>query len=164
MAHQFVFTLKDLRKVVPPKREILRGIWLSFFPGAKIGVLGPNGAGKSTLLRIMAGVDKDFLGEAWPAPGMQDRLPAAGAASSTRPRTCAATSRRAWREVRALLTRFDEINARLGEPLDGDEMEKLLEEQAKRAGRDRGRATAGTSTARSRSRWTRSAARPATRT
>ena len=55
MAHQFVFTLKDLRKVVPPKREILRGIWLSFYPGAKIGVLGSNGAGKSTLLRIMAG-------------------------------------------------------------------------------------------------------------
>ena len=69
MAHQFVFTLKDLRKVAPPKREILRGIWLSFYPGAKIGVLGSNGAGKSTLLRIMAGEDRQFVGEAWPAAG-----------------------------------------------------------------------------------------------
>ena len=71
MAHQFIYTMKDLRKVVPPKREILKGIWLSFYPGAKIGVLGANGAGKSTLLRIMAGVDTDFLGEAWPADGMR---------------------------------------------------------------------------------------------
>src|SRR5260370_35579691 len=63
--------MKDLRKLVPPKREILKGIWLSFYPGAKIGVLGNNGAGKSTLFRIMAGVDKDFLGEAWPAPGLK---------------------------------------------------------------------------------------------
>src|SRR5215467_4193298 len=69
MAHQFIFTMKDLKKIVPPKREILKGIWLSFYPGAKIGVLGANGAGKSTVLRIMAGVDKDFAGEAWPAEG-----------------------------------------------------------------------------------------------
>ena len=61
--------MKDLRKVVPPSREILRGIWLSFYPGAKIGVLGANGAGKSSLLRIMAGVDQDFQGEAWPHEG-----------------------------------------------------------------------------------------------
>ena len=61
--------MKDLRKVVPPSREILRGIWLSFYPGAKIGVLGANGAGKSSLLRIMAGVDHDFQGEAWPHEG-----------------------------------------------------------------------------------------------
>ncbi|PYO37917.1 MAG: energy-dependent translational throttle protein EttA, partial [Candidatus Rokuibacteriota bacterium] len=70
MAYQYIFTMKDLRKVVPPKREILKGIWLSFYPGAKIGVLGANGAGKSTLLRIMAGLDQDFLGEAWPAEGI----------------------------------------------------------------------------------------------
>jgi sulfate-transporting ATPase len=69
MAPQFIFTMKDLRKVTPQGKEILRGIWLSFFPGAKIGVLGANGAGKSTLLRIMAGVDKDFAGEAFPAEG-----------------------------------------------------------------------------------------------
>jgi ATPase subunit of ABC transporter with duplicated ATPase domains len=69
MAPQFIFTMKDLRKVTPQGKEILRGIWLSFYPGAKIGVLGANGAGKSTLLRIMAGLDKDFAGEAFPAAG-----------------------------------------------------------------------------------------------
>src|SRR5713226_9299213 len=66
MAPQFIFTMKDLRKVTPQGKEVLKGIWLSFFPGAKIGVLGGNGAGKSTLLRIMAGVDKEFDGEARP--------------------------------------------------------------------------------------------------
>src|SRR2546428_5023009 len=71
MAGEYAFVRRDLRKVVPPKREILRGIRLSFFHGAKIGVLGANGAGKSTLLRIMAGVDRDFLGEAFPAEGLR---------------------------------------------------------------------------------------------
>src|SRR5206468_2070381 len=71
MAGEYAFVMKDLRKVVPPKREILRGIYLSFFHGAKIGVLGANGAGKSTLLRIMAGVDTDILGEAFPAAGLR---------------------------------------------------------------------------------------------
>ena len=69
MAGEYIFTMRDLRKVVPPSREILKGIYLSFYPGAKIGVLGSNGAGKSTLLRIMAGVDKDFIGEAKPLAG-----------------------------------------------------------------------------------------------
>src|SRR5271170_7883124 len=69
MAQQYIFTMKELRKIVPPKREILKGIYLSFFPGAKIGVIGGNGAGKSTMLRIMAGVDKEFVGEAFPAEG-----------------------------------------------------------------------------------------------
>src|SRR3989449_3379622 len=71
MAGEYAFVMRDVRKVVPPKREILRGIRLSFFHGAKIGVLGANGAGKSTLLRIMAGVDRDFLGEAFPAEGLR---------------------------------------------------------------------------------------------
>ena len=71
MAGEYAFVMKDLRKVVSPKREILRGIWLSFFHGAKIGVVGANGAGKSTLLRIMAGVDDDFQGEASPAAGLR---------------------------------------------------------------------------------------------
>src|SRR5262245_35732609 len=71
MAREDALVMKDLRKAVPPKREILRGIWLSFFDGAKIGVVGANGAGKSTLLRIMAGVDDDFLGEASPAAGLK---------------------------------------------------------------------------------------------
>ena len=66
---QYIYVMKDLRKVVPPNREILKGIWLSFFPGAKIGVVGANGSGKSSLLRIMAGVDTNFQGEAWAAKG-----------------------------------------------------------------------------------------------
>ena len=68
---QYIYTMANLRKVVPPSREILKGIYLAFFPGAKIGVLGANGAGKSTLLRIMAGVDKDFQGDARPAEGIR---------------------------------------------------------------------------------------------
>ncbi|HKW91051.1 MAG TPA: energy-dependent translational throttle protein EttA [Methylomirabilota bacterium] len=130
MAHQYIFVMKDLKKIVPPKREILKGIWLSFFPGAKIGVIGGNGAGKSTLLRIMAGVDPDFLGEAWPADGVRvgylPQEPALDPAKDVRGNVEDGVA-----EVRALLTRFDEINARLGEPLDGDEMEKVLAEQAR---------------------------------
>jgi ATP-binding cassette ChvD family protein len=130
MAHQFIFVMKDLKKIVPPKREILTGIWLSFYPGAKIGVIGANGAGKSSLLRIMAGVDRDFLGEAWPADGVRvGYLP-------QEPRLDAAKDVRGNVEdgvagVRSLLTRFDEINARLGEPLDADEMDKVLAEQGR---------------------------------
>ncbi|MBI3103977.1 MAG: energy-dependent translational throttle protein EttA, partial [Candidatus Rokubacteria bacterium] len=129
MAHQYVFTLKDLKKIVPPKREILKGIWLSFFPGAKIGVLGANGAGKSTLLRIMAGVDTDYLGEVWRDESLRigylPQEPALDPAKDVRGNVDDGVA-----EVRGLLTRFDEINARLGEPVDSDEMEKLLEEQA----------------------------------
>ena len=130
MAHQYIFVMKDLKKIVPPKREILKGIWLSFYPGAKIGVIGGNGAGKSTLLRIMAGVDKEFLGEAWPADGVRiGHLP-------QEPQLDAAKDARGNVEdgvaaIRSLLTRFDEINARLGEPLGDDEMEKVLAEQAR---------------------------------
>jgi energy-dependent translational throttle protein EttA len=130
MAHQYIFVMKDLKKIVPPKREILKGIWLSFYPGAKIGVIGGNGAGKSTLLRIMAGVDKEFLGEAWPADGVRiGHLP-------QEPQLDAAKDVRGNVEdgvaaIRSLLTRFDEINARLGEPLGDDEMEKVLAEQAR---------------------------------
>src|SRR2546422_5284831 len=78
MAGEYAFVMKDLRKVVPPKREILRGLWLSFFHGAKVGVLGANGAGKSTLLRIMAGGDRDFLREAVPAGGGPPGYPPPG--------------------------------------------------------------------------------------
>ncbi len=130
MAHQYIFVMKDLKKIVPPKREILKGIWLSFYPGAKIGVIGGNGAGKSTLLRIMAGVERDFLGEAWPADGVRvGHLP-------QEPRLDPAKDVRGNVEegvapIRGLLTRFDEINARLGEPLGDDEMEKVLAEQAR---------------------------------
>src|SRR5882762_10669698 len=130
MAHQFIFTMKDLRKIVPPKREILKGIWLSFYPRAKIGVLGANGAGKSTLLKIMAGVDEDFLGEAKPADGVRTgylpQEPHLDPSKDVR-----GNVEEGEAEVRGLLTRFDEINARLGEPMDPAEMEKVLEEQAR---------------------------------
>ncbi|HEY7204818.1 MAG TPA: energy-dependent translational throttle protein EttA [Methylomirabilota bacterium] len=130
MAHQFIFVMKDLKKIVPPKREILKGIWLSFYPGAKIGVIGANGAGKSSLLRIMAGVDRDFLGEAWPADGVRvgylPQEPQLDPAKDVRGNVEDGVA-----EVRGLLTRFDEINARLGEPLDADEMDKVLAEQSR---------------------------------
>jgi ATP-binding cassette ChvD family protein len=130
MAHQYIYVMKDLKKIVPPKREILKGIWLSFYPGAKIGVIGPNGAGKSTLLRIMAGVDRDFLGEAWPADGVRvgylPQEPRLDPGKDVRGNVEDGVA-----EIRGLLTRFDEINARLGEPLDDEGMEKLLADQAR---------------------------------
>jgi ATP-binding cassette ChvD family protein len=130
MAGEYAFVMKDLRKVVPPKREILRGIYLSFFHGAKIGVLGANGAGKSTLLRIMAGVDRDFLGEAFAADGLRigylPQEPQLDPKKDVRGNVEDGVA-----ETRALLTRFEEVSTKLGEPLDGDEMEKLLEEQAR---------------------------------
>src|SRR3990172_3635303 len=130
MAGEYAFVMKDLRKVVPPKREILRGIWLSFFHGAKVGVLGANGAGKSSLLRIMAGIDQDFLGEAFPAAGLRighlPQEPQLDAAKDVRGNVEEGVA-----ETRALLTRFEEVSAKLGEPLEADEMEKLLEEQAR---------------------------------
>ena len=122
--------MKDLRKVVPPKREILRGIYLSFFHGAKIGVLGANGAGKSTLLRIMAGVDRDFLGEAFPADGLRiGYLPQEPQLDPTK--DVRGNVEEGVAETRALLARFDEVSRKLGEPLDDAEMEKLLDEQAR---------------------------------
>jgi sulfate-transporting ATPase len=130
MAHQYIYVMKDLKKIVPPKREILKGIWLSFYPGAKIGVIGGNGAGKSTMLRIMAGVDKEFLGEAWPADGVRvgylPQEPQLDSAKDVRGNVEDGVG-----EIRSLLSRFDEINAKLGEPLDDDAMEKLLAEQAR---------------------------------
>jgi len=130
MAHQFIYTMKDLRKVYPPDREVLKGIWLSFFPGAKIGVLGSNGAGKSTLLRIMAGVEKDFLGEAWPAEGARvgylSQEPALDANKDVLGNVTEGVA-----ETRALLDRFEEVSTKLGEVSDADEMERLIEEQAR---------------------------------
>ena len=130
MPGEYAFVMKDLRKVVPPKREILRGIYLSFFHGAKIGVLGANGAGKSSLLRIMAGVDTDFLGEAFPAAGLKigylSQEPQLDPAKDVRGNVEDGVA-----ETRALLTRFEEVSARLGEPIEADEMEKLLDEQAR---------------------------------
>src|SRR5499426_1967803 len=113
MAHQFIFTMKDLRKVVPPKREILKGIWLSFYPGAKIGVIGANGAGKSSLLRIMAGQDKEFVGEAWPADGVRvGYLPQEPQLDPSK--DVFGNVEEAVASTRSLLTRFEEISNRLG--------------------------------------------------
>jgi ATP-binding cassette ChvD family protein len=128
MAGEYIFTMRDLRKVVPPSREILKGIHLSFFPGAKIGVLGANGAGKSSLLRIMAGVDKDFLGEARPLPGTRigflPQEPQLDPSKDVRGNVMDGV-----REQQALLDQFNEISAKFAEPMDDDEMARLLEKQ-----------------------------------
>jgi energy-dependent translational throttle protein EttA len=128
MAGEYIFTMRDLRKVVPPSREILKGIYLSFFPGAKIGVLGGNGAGKSTLLRIMAGVDKDFLGDARPLPGTKigylPQEPALDASKDVRGNVMDGVA-----EQQAILDQFNEISARFAEPMSDDEMMRLLEKQ-----------------------------------
>jgi energy-dependent translational throttle protein EttA len=129
MPPQFIFTMKDLRKIVPPKREILKGIWLSFYPGAKIGVLGPNGAGKSTLLRIMAGLDRDFLGEAFPADGVKiGYLPQEPQLDPSR--DVRGNVEDGVAETRALLSAFESVSTRLGEPMSDADMEKLLAEQS----------------------------------
>src|SRR6476659_3096450 len=130
MAHQYIFTMQDLRRVHPPNKEVLKGIYLSFYPGAKIGVLGSNGAGKSTLLRIMAGVDKDFFGDAKPADGIRvGFLPQEPALDASK--NVLGNVEEAVAATKRLLTRFDEVNLKLGEDLKPAEMEKLLEEQGK---------------------------------
>ncbi|MCC6301611.1 MAG: ATP-binding cassette domain-containing protein, partial [Gammaproteobacteria bacterium] len=127
---QYIFTMNRVGKVVPPKREILKDISLSFFPGAKIGVLGLNGSGKSSLLRIMAGVDKDHLGEARPQPGIRiGYLPQEPQLNATK--DVRGNVEEAVGPVKALLDRFNEISMKFGEPMGDDEMNALLEEQAK---------------------------------
>jgi energy-dependent translational throttle protein EttA len=128
MPPQYIFTIENLSKV-HGKKEVLKNIWLSFYPGAKIGVLGGNGAGKSTLLRIMAGVDKDFLGTARPANGVTIGYLSQEPVLDTT-KDVLGNVMEAVAATKALLDRFDAINARLGEPIDADEMDKLLEEQA----------------------------------
>ena len=122
--------MKDLRKVVPPSREILRGIWLSFYPGAKIGVLGANGAGKSSLLRIMAGVDHDFQGEAWAAQGTKvsylAQEPQLDAKLDVKGNVEIAVSAQ-----RGLLKKFEEISAKFAEPMSDEAMQKLIDEQGR---------------------------------
>jgi ATP-binding cassette ChvD family protein len=122
--------MKDLRKVVPPKREILKGIWLSFFHGAKIGVLGANGAGKSSLLKIMAGIDQEFLGEAFLGKGFTvgylEQEPVLDPKKNVFENVADGVG-----EKMRLKRRWDEIAARFAEPMDDDEMNKLIEEQGK---------------------------------
>ncbi|HEY3745642.1 MAG TPA: energy-dependent translational throttle protein EttA [Gemmatimonadaceae bacterium] len=130
MPPQFIYVMKDLRKVVPPSREILRGIWLSFYPGAKIGVLGANGAGKSSLLRIMAGVDQDFQGEAWPHEGTRigylSQEPQLDPSKNVKENVDVAV-----KPTLDLLKKFEEISNKFAEPMSDDEMTKLLDQQAK---------------------------------
>jgi ATP-binding cassette ChvD family protein len=130
MAHQYIYTMQNLRRVHPPNKEVLKGIYLSFYPGAKIGVLGSNGSGKSTLLRIMAGVDKDFFGDAKPADGIRiGYLPQEPTLDPAK--TVLGNVEEAVAATKKLLTRFDEVNLKLGEDLKPGEMDKLLDEQGK---------------------------------
>ena len=127
---QYIYTMNSVAKMVPPKKFIIRDISLSFFPGAKIGVLGINGSGKSTLLRIMAGLDKEFDGEARPQAGIKigylPQEPELDLKKNVRQNVEIGVS-----EIQSLLTRFDEISMRFGEELSEDEMNALLEEQGK---------------------------------
>ncbi len=130
MGYQYIYVMKDLRKVYPPNREVLKGIWLSFFPGAKIGLIGANGAGKSTLLKIMAGVTKDFLGEAWPADGVRVGYLPQEPQLDPGKTVLGNVEEGVW-ATRNLLDEFDRINARFAEEMSPEDMDKLLTEQAR---------------------------------
>src|SRR5690349_9501043 len=127
---QFIFTMKQLGKVYPPDSVVFQDIWLSFLYGAKIGVLGANGAGKSTLLKIMAGIDPDYQGEATLSAGYSvGYLPQEPTLDATK--DVLGNVEEGVAKTRALLTRFDEINAKFAEELSAEEMDKVLEEQAR---------------------------------
>ncbi|MSP20561.1 MAG: energy-dependent translational throttle protein EttA [Alphaproteobacteria bacterium] len=126
--YQFVYVMKGLQKTYPGGKQVLKDIWLSFLPGAKIGVLGANGAGKSTLLKIMAGVDTEFTGEAWAA----DRARVGYLAQEPQldpDKDVMGNVMEGLAEVKALLDRFEEISAKFGEPMDDDEMNAVIAEQ-----------------------------------
>ena len=127
-SYQYIYVMKELSRTYPGGREVLKGVTLSFFPGAKIGVIGANGTGKSTLLRIMAGLDHDFSGEAWPAEGVRvGFLPQEPQLDPTR--DVMGNVMQGVAATKALLERFNELSARFAEPLDDDQMATLLEEQ-----------------------------------
>jgi ATP-binding cassette ChvD family protein len=130
MAPQYIFTMVNLGKVHPPNKEVLKGIYLSFYPGAKIGVLGQNGAGKSTLLRIMAGVEEPTSGEARPAKGIKvGFLPQEPVLDPSK--DVLGNIQEGVAETKALLDRFNELNMKLGEALSDAEMEKVMEEHGR---------------------------------
>jgi len=128
-SYQYVFVMQNLSKVFPGGKELFKGITLSFLPGAKIGVLGVNGAGKSTLLKIMAGVDKEFNGEAWPADGVKvgylEQEPKLDPNKTVMENVMDGVG-----EVRDLLKEFEEVSLKFAEPMSDDEMNKLIEKQA----------------------------------
>jgi ATP-binding cassette ChvD family protein len=130
MARQFIFTMHDLRKTVPGGKDVLKGINLSFFPGAKIGVLGVNGSGKSTLLRIMAGVDSEFFGEAKPLAGTKiGYLPQEP--ELEKGKTVKENIEGAVQEVKDLLAKFEEVSMKFSEPMSDEEMQKVMDQQAR---------------------------------
>ena len=128
-AYQYVFVMQNLTKVFPGGKELFKGITLSFLPGAKIGVLGVNGAGKSTLLKIMAGVDKDFNGEAWAADGVKvgylEQEPQLDPNKNVMENVMDGVG-----QTRALLQEFEEVSAKFAEPMSDEEMNTLIEKQA----------------------------------
>ncbi|MGY8778275.1 MAG: ATP-binding cassette domain-containing protein, partial [Longimicrobiales bacterium] len=127
---QFIYHMHRLSKIVPPKREILKNVNLSFYPGAKIGVVGSNGSGKSSLLRIMAGLDADFLGEAWAAKGTRigylPQEPQLNPDLDVRGNVELAVA-----DTRNLLLKFEEVNLAFGTITTDEEMNDLIEKQAK---------------------------------
>jgi ATPase subunit of ABC transporter with duplicated ATPase domains len=128
-AWQYVYVMKDLTKSYPGGREVFKGITLSFLPDAKIGVLGPNGAGKSTLMRIMAGLDTEFGGEAWAAEGARvGYLPQEPKLDPDK--TVGQNVVEAFGELTAQIRRFNEISDKFAEPMEEEEMNALLAEQA----------------------------------
>src|SRR5215510_3962982 len=128
-AYQYIYVMKGLTKIYPGGRKVLEDIWLSFFPGAKIGVLGLNGAGKSTLLKIMAGLDKDVAGENWAADGVTvgylHQEPQLDPKKDVQGNVLEGLG-----PTKALLDRYDDVSARLGEDVTAEEMEQLIAEQA----------------------------------
>jgi len=128
-AYQYIYVMKGLNKTYPGGRQVLKDIWLSFLPGAKIGVLGANGSGKSTLLKIMAGLEKEFNGEAWSAEGAKvGFLPQEPVLDPKK--DVAGNVLEGLGDLKKLVDRFEEISAKFAEPLDDDEMNKLMAEQA----------------------------------
>jgi sulfate-transporting ATPase len=127
-AYQYIYVMKDLTKAFPGGKKVLENIYLSFYPGAKIGVLGPNGSGKSTLLKILAGQDKEFNGEAWAADGVRigylEQEPKLDPKKNVMENVMDALG-----DKKALLDRFNDVSNQLGEVTDNDEMMKLIEEQ-----------------------------------
>ncbi len=128
-SYQYIYVMKGLGKTYPGGRQVLRDIWLSFLPGAKIGVLGLNGAGKSTLLRIMAGIEEEFVGEAWPSEGVNvgylPQEPVLDPSKDVQGNVLEGVA-----ETRALIDRFEAVSARFAEKLDAGEMDALIAEQA----------------------------------
>lgn len=128
MSYQYIYVMKSLSKSYPGGKQVLKDVWLSFFPGAKIGIIGPNGAGKSTLLKIMAGIDKEFQGEAWAADGVKigylQQEPQLDENLDV-----AANIKEGLGEVTDLMKEYEAINLRFAEPIDDDEMNNLLARQ-----------------------------------